>query len=288
MDGLRAADPIRRDAAIARLRVVGARALSRLIPLIQHDPDHAVRGGALAVLEGIEDRRALDAALAALDAGSPDVASAAARVLRGWVTHEQGTRVLDALTTAAVDPSRHTTVREAAIDALSDLPRDLLQPILDQGPRPATVVADDPDAVREWLLTGGKDAPLSALHDAVVRAREREQHETSAARRQEWQALRGAAHAALARRDSRVALYDLREAFDTAAASLPLDYLSAITAIGDASCLEPMARAWAAAPAETWWRERLSAAADAIVHRTRLSGRSAVLKRVRAKWAGFV
>jgi hypothetical protein len=49
-----------------------------------------------------------------------------------------------------------------------------------------------------------------------------------------------------------------------------------------------MARAWAAAPAETWWRERLSAAADAIVHRTRLSGRSAVLKRVRAKWAGFV
>jgi hypothetical protein len=59
-------------------------------------------------------------------------------------------------------------------------------------------------------------------------------------------------------------------------------------AIGDASCLEAMARAWAASPHEGWWRDRLSAAADAIVHRTRLSGRSAILKRIRAKWAGFV
>jgi HEAT repeat protein len=247
-----------------------------------------VRGAALAVLDGIEDRRALDAAVAALEADAPDVAIAAARVLRGWVTHEQGTRVFDALATAALDPSRHAGVREAAIEALSDLPPDLVRPILERAPQPPPAVVDDPDAVRDWLLESGKDAPLSALHDTIVRAREREQGETSATRRQEWQALRGAAHAALARRESRVALYDLREAFDTAAASLPLDYLSAITAIGDASCLEPMARAWAAAPAETWWRERLSAAAEAIVHRTRLSGRSPVLKRVRAKWTGFV
>jgi hypothetical protein len=267
---------------------VGPRALARLIPLIQRDPSDAIRATALAVLDGFEDRRALDAALAALGADSHEVACAAARVLRGWVTHEQGTRVLDALTTAALDPARHSAVREAAIDALSDLPRDLVQPILERAPAPSLRPADEPEAMREWLLTTGRDAPLSALHDAVARALEHEQREPAETRRQEWRAVRGAAHAALARRGSRVALYDLRDAFSGAAAPLPLDYLSAVAAVGDASCLEPMARAWAAAPAETWWRERLSSAADEIVHRTRLSGRSPVLKRIRAKWAGFV
>ena len=96
-------------------------------------------------------------------------------------------------------------------------------------------------------------------------------------------------HAALARRGSRVALYDLREAFDAAQEPLPLDFLTAVTTIGDASCLEPMARAWAAAaPTEKWWRDRLAEAATDIMHRTRLSGRSALMKRIRAKWAGFM
>ncbi len=100
---------------------------------------------------------------------------------------------------------------------------------------------------------------------------------------------RAAAHAVLARRGSRVALYDLRETFDAAQAPLPLDFLAAVTTLGDASCLEPMARAWAASPAgETWWRDRLADAAADIMHRTRLSGRSNVVKRIRGRWTGFL
>ena len=101
--------------------------------------------------------------------------------------------------------------------------------------------------------------------------------------------MRGALHLALARRGSRVALYDLRESFDAAQEPLPLDFLTAVIAIGDATCLEPMARAWAAASAqETWWRERLADAAADIMHRTRLSGRSALVKRLRAKFPQFL
>jgi len=288
IDALRAADDVRREAAIARLRVIGVRALPRLVTLLQTEPDEGVRASALMVLEAIDDRAALDAALKALDASATEVAIAAARVLRSWVTREQGTRVLDALTAVVLDGQRPTAVRTAAADALADLPRDLVGPILEQGPRPSLETADDPDAMRDWLLTSGKDAPLSAIHDAIVRARDHEQRETAVHRKQDWLAARGSAHATLARRGSLVALYDLRETFGEASAPLPLDYLSAMTAIGDASCLEPMGRAWAASPADTWWRERLSSAAEAIVHRTRLSARSPLLKRIRARWTGFV
>jgi hypothetical protein len=85
-----------------------------------------------------------------------------------------------------------------------------------------------------------------------------------------------------------VALYDLREAFDTATGPLAPDFLVAITAIGDESCLEPMARAWAAATGEAWWRDRLADAAADIMRRARLNGRSVVVKRLRTKWPGFI
>jgi hypothetical protein len=146
---------------------------------------------------------------------------------------------------------------------------------------------EDPVTARDWLAAQAT-APLSTLHDFIVTSRERERLEASARKRQEWLITRGAAHALLAKRGSRVALYDLREAFDATQAPLPLDFLSAITAIGDADCLEPMARAWAAAPREGWWRDRLADAARDIVNRLGLSGRSAPIKRVRAKWAGFI
>jgi hypothetical protein len=123
----------------------------------------------------------------------------------------------------------------------------------------------------------------------VARSREQEHAEPAAQRRQEWLATRGAVHAALARRGSRVSLYDLRETLDAAQAPLPVDFLTAVTTIGDATCLEPLARAWAAAPAsEPWWRDRLAGAAAEIMRRAQLSGRSAVVKRVRAKWSGFI
>jgi hypothetical protein len=52
--------------------------------------------------------------------------------------------------------------------------------------------------------------------------------------------VRGSVHALLARRRSRVALYDLRESFDAARSPLPLDFLTAIGTLGDGTCLEPL------------------------------------------------
>jgi hypothetical protein len=147
---------------------------------------------------------------------------------------------------------------------------------------------DDPLAVREWIGAHGARAALSTLHDIVVRCREREKGEPSARLRQEWVVARGTAHAALAQRGSRVALYDLRESFDAATTPLPLDFLTAVTRTGDASCLEPMARAWDAAKNESWWRDRLAGAAAEITARERLGARNAALKRVRARWPEFV
>jgi hypothetical protein len=86
-----------------------------------------------------------------------------------------------------------------------------------------------------------------------------------------------------------VALYDLRETFDRATTPLPIDYLTAITTIGDASCIESLGRAWAAtSTAEAWWRERLADAAAAIAGRLKLTKRHAVVKRAYSRWPGFL
>jgi hypothetical protein len=212
---------------------------------------------------------------------------AAIRVLRAWISREPGTRVLEALTGVALDRDQTPAVRLAALDALSELPKDIVQPIFEQAPDAGPPTFDEPASVREWVETH-EDAPLSQLHQVIAFVRDRERGEASARWRQEWTLARGAVHAVLARRGSRVALYDLRESFDAAQEPLPLDFLTAITALGDMTCLEPMARAWAASPKETWWRERLSEAAADIMQRTRLSGRSALVKRIRAKWPAFL
>ena len=140
--------------------------------------------------------------------------------------------------------------------------------------------------MREWVALRGATAPLSELHDAIVRLRERER-DAPAARRPAWLAARGAAHQALAQRGSRVALYDLREAFEGAAGALPIDFVAAAAAVGDASCLEPLAKAWAAAEADPWWRERLADAARAIVAREKLTNRHTIVKRVRMRHPAF-
>jgi hypothetical protein len=291
---LRDGSAVQREAAVARLRVVGRSALARVMSLLAGDTPPETRVAALNVLDGIDHPGALDAAIGSLPDTNADVAAAAITVLRRWLTREPGTRALDALAAVALDGGREPRVRRTAIEALSDLPRELVGPIVQRGGAllaaapPEAPAVDDPAAARAWIAAHAT-APLSELHDVIVRLREREAQDTSLARRQAWLLARAAAHVAIARQGSRVALYDLREVFDAARAPLPLDFLTAVTEIGDASCLEPMARAWAAAPAgETWWKARLSQAAEAIVHRTRLSGRSAVMKRIRTKWSGFL
>ena len=283
---LRDGPALRRDAAVARLRVIGARAIDKVSALLGSSQPSAARAAALKALDGVDDRRVISLALGRLADADAGVVTGAIGVLRGWVTREAS--VLDALAAFALDPARPSALRLAALDALSELPRELVEPLLPHAGTANVPTLDNPVGAREWLAAH-QGVPLSELHEFIAHAREAERQETSARRRHEWLVTRAAAHAVLARRGSRVALYDLRETFDAAQAPLPLDFLVAVTALGDASCLEPMARAWAASPAhETWWRDRLADAAAEIMHRTRLSGRSNVVKRIRAKWTGFL
>lgn len=285
---LRDSDPVRRDAAIARLRIIGARATHPLTTLARSTEPADTRAAALKALEGADDRHALEAAFELMADAEPRVAAAAIGVLRQFVTRESGTRLLEALTRTALDGSRDGMVRLAALDAIAQLPHHLVAPLLEQaaiGPTPAA--ADEPGALHDWL-SSNRDTPLSDVHALIVRLRDHERQEPSDARREQWTRTRAAAHAVLASRRSTVARYDLRETFDTATTPLPADFLTAIAAVGDASCLEPMARAWSAVPGETWWRTRLAEAAADIMRREKMTGRNAVVKRIRTRWPGFL
>ena len=283
-------DSIHRDAAVARLRILGRRALPRLIDLISAHQSSDVRAIALDALEGLDDVRVIDVAFHALRDGSVEVVIAALGVLRGWVAEETGTRLLDAITTIAVDRSRDARVRVAALAALSELPEHLVRPIRDQAPPPESAgpSLDDPVQVREWIQAYGADASLSTLHELITRTREREHAESSSRLRAEWLQARGRAHQALAKRDSLVALYDLRETFEAATGALPQSFLSTAAAIGDASCLEPLARAWAAAGKDLDWNHQLSTTAATIMRREKLTGRSAAVRKLRANFPGFI
>jgi hypothetical protein len=295
---LRDGSPVEREAAIARLRVIGARAIDRLARLIRSGSPPAAQAAALKALEGMDDPRARNVAIESLKAVTPAVAAAAVGALRPRLASD--TSALDAVTAVALDKTRPAAVRLAALDALSDLPRPTIEPVLKQvgGDEPALAARaagdgpaaplDHPAGVREWLAVRAGAAALSEIHDAIARIREREREEPSARRRQEWQLARGAAHLALAKRESRVALYDLRETFDGAQGPLPLDFLSAVALIGDASCVEPLARAWSAGTQEPWWRDRLAQAVHTIAARAKLTGRHAITRRVRAKYPGLL
>ena len=287
---LQSSDSIRRDAAVARLRILGGRALPRLLELVTTHEAATMRALALDALDGVDDVRAMEAAFDALRDGDVDVVIAALGVLRGWVAQETGTRLLDAITALVVDRSRDARVRVAALGALSELPEHLVRPIRDQAPPPESAgpSLDDPVAVREWIQAYAADATLSTLHELVTRTRERERAESSSRLREEWLQARGRAHQALAKRNSLVALYDLREAFEGATSALPQSFLSTVAAIGDASCLEPLARSWAAAGRDLDWKHQLSTTAATIMRREKLTGRNAAVKKLRANFAGFV
>jgi HEAT repeat protein len=304
---------VRRDAAVARLTVIGARAVERLVAVASSKADPTSRVAAFRALEGIGDERALDPALAAVGDGDPGVASAAVMVARVFIRSGRSAAVVDTLTAAALDTSRPAPVRVAAVRALRDLEARTVAPLLhslasdadaavriEAGPvrrrtrktsqsvaGDLTAVLDgplpeDPGAVRDLLAAAGAEAPLPQLLQVVERVRERETEEPPA-RRGEWTTVRAAAHAILARRGSRIALYDLRESLETSAAPLPIDALTSLTLIGDASCLEPIASSFARSQ-DAWWRDHLAEAFRTIATRERLTARHAVMKAIDRKW----
>ena len=318
---LSAASTATRESAVARLTVMGTRAVERLIAAATSGSNVAARAAAWRTLEAIGDRRALDPALAALADFSldPSLGVASVRVAREHLRGAHGARAVDRLAAVLLDRAHPDAVRLAALHALRTLDPATIAPILASlardpspairaeaslddressrgGDHPAAMVIraaerglpDDPGALRQALSRSGDTVPLPMLLRIVERVREREASSSDAAAvREEWTLTRAAAHVALANRGSRLALYDLRESIDGAAAPLPVECLAALSMVGDASCLDAIAAAHARAR-DAWWRQHLADAFRTIVTREHLTKRHAALRRVEKRWPGVL
>ena len=300
-------DDVQREAAIARLAVIGPRAVEHLLHAFPAGTTRC-RTGILRTLESIGDARAVTLARGALKE-SGDTSLAAVGTLRSLLaTTEASKDALDALIAAALDRGHDTPLRLAAFEALRDLPADIVEPI-------RTALASDPDPAVRQAAGGTADAsvawsdvvsgrlPASAeslknlvaaeqaaarlteLQRLVDHVRARERNEPDEAARAQWRAVRGVVHQALAHRGSRLALYDLRDSLSEEG-PLPVTFLAALEEIGDATCIEPLAGAYDASSrsADMWWREHLAGAFRAIVRREGLTRRHLVVKRALARW----
>ena len=312
IEALRGTDDVRREAAIARLAVIGPRAVDALLHAYAATTDREMRIAVLRALEPSGDRRTIAIADAAIVQGG-DVAVAAATALRGLLDspHEAtATEALDLLVTTVLDTSAERVVRMTAFDALHAMPegvrariREALQSDPDSHMKARALdssnslamadaiwqdaldgkLPDGPAVLREIAQPRAATAALSSLQKMIDAVRARE-GAASAARRGEWQALRGALHQALALRGSRVAVYDLRESLEDAKAPLPASFLAALHVVGDETCLEPLAAAYARPGTDPRWRTQLAAAFRAIAGRERAARRRAIVKRIATRW----
>lgn len=306
-------DDVKREAAVARLSVLGARGVDRLLAAYA-DPasTEATRIAILRIFEAIADPRSLPVIREAM-AGSPDLALAAIGALRGLLAGANGdaaTDALDTLVATVVHPTADRRLRLAAFDALREAPADVQERLTaalrtDDDPAirarvgapaddsaAASVEWDeaiagqpgsDPAALLEAAQARAATAPLGELQKLIDMARVHEAESAGTSRRAHWQALRGELHWALARRGSTVARYDLRESLEGATDVLPGTYVAALEALGDVSCLEPAAAAWSRV-ADADWRARLAGAMGAIAIREKVGPRHAAMKKIAARW----
>jgi hypothetical protein len=315
--------PVTREAAVARLTVMGARAVDKLTAVLESAAPGRARVAALQTLEAIASPRALNPALRTLDDRDQAVALAAVSMVRAFLRSARGADVTDRLTQLALDAERPPAVRLAAIHALSDLTSAELRPlwkvlaqdshkevrtlaetaISRRPPAPADPIRDvtaaaegdlpdDPVALGRAISEAARSIALPLLHHIVERIREREASEPPGDRAQ-WTNARAAAHLALANRGSRLALYDVRESLERATAPLPVEFLAALTLVGDAGCLEAVAAAYAksggSSRAQTdWWRQHLASAFQTIVKRERLTRRHALMKKILKRWPAIL
>jgi len=310
-------DEVGREAAIARLAVIGARAVDGLHKAYTAASDRETRVAVLRALESTGDGRTIVIARQALAEGG-DVAVAAAAALHALLDSPHAptsTEALDVLVATALDRTADRTVRLAAFDALHGIPEGVRARVAealqnDPDERLKTRAADasrefttadevwqdalegrlpdSPGVLREAATTHAAAAALSALQKMIDACRLRE-GTVPRTRRGEWQAVRGALHQALALRGSRIAVYDLRESVHDTKGHLPTSFLAALHVVGDQSCLEPLAGAYARAdPADAWWRAQLAAAFRAIARRERVTRRHVVVKRMAVRWPDAV
>jgi HEAT repeat protein len=315
LSDLSAGSSVTRDTAVARLTVIGTRAVDRLVAILRMPAATSTRLAVLRTLEGIADPRALEIVLSVLKDPDDAVACAAVSAVQVFLRSEKGADVVDSLTRLALDTDRHSDVRLAAIQALSDLEASTLMPLwkalaqdanstVRAKARGAVPKKTKPDATRTTGLEAAargelpdaatlkraiaesdRSVSLVLLHRVLERIREREMSEQPH-RRAEWMTTRAAAHLALANRGSRLGLYDLRESLEGAQRPLPVEFLSALSLVGDASCLEAIAAAYATADssATDWWTQHLAAVFREITKRERVTPRHAVVKRIVKKW----
>jgi hypothetical protein len=312
-----------RDAAIARLTLLGPRAVDPLLGLLGSGAASAPRAAALRALEAIGDPRALDAVLDAIDADDAAIGCAAASAAGAFVRGPRGATAVDRLTATVLDRARNDAVRIAAMGALRDLEASTLAPLLAAvqndpsgvlrasiaSPRSAdaaevvTTAADRglparPEELGDAVTRAGGAVPLPVLLRIVERVRDREAGEPRA-QRPAWTRVRGQVHAALAARGSRIALYDVRESLESASGPLPVEFLAALSKAGDVSCLDAIGAAYSrSSPAhegpdattnrDDWWRDHLVQAFAAIAKHEHLTPRHAVMKKVLKRWPAIV
>jgi hypothetical protein len=320
VEQLSAADPLTREAALARLSVAGVRAVPHLLDAFDSTSSPAARAMVLKALEASGDRRGLDAALGALHsrATDPKVASAAVRLLGSHLDAAEENRALDALGAIVLDPAYRQALRLEAFAELERMPARLIAPLRKwlaadpdeavrrraavQGTPGATpgdriarldLVAGghptDPAALRQWVQEAAQEASLFTLHRLVQVARAREEDAPSSADGDEWRAARGAVQLALAARGSRLGVYDLRESLARAVVPLAADFVSALRLVGDATCLELIVAAIARLPIDIETQNHrihdgLVDAGRAIVERERLTRRHAAVKKILKAW----
>jgi hypothetical protein len=309
-------DAVARDTAAARLTVIGVRAVPHLIVAFDRSRSADARAAILKVLEATPDRRSAELGAEQLesDAADPAVRFAAVGLLGAYLESPESPRVLDTLTAFILDAGRPDTLRLHALDVIGRALPQVLKPLCARlahdtsstirawaaadastgrpeiDPRLAIQAAAagepaDPRFLLELVPAGSADAPLPTLHRLVEVARDREAVAASAAARADWLAVRGLVHLALARRSSRVAVYDLREALAAAVEPMPPGFAEAAGLVGDGDCLESIAVSLARAPAALEgrmreWHDGLVRAGRAIVERERLTRRHAVMKKI--------
>jgi hypothetical protein len=307
-------DDVRREAAIARLAIIGPRAVDALHKAYAGASSRDTKIAVLRALEPLADRRTIPIAAEAIRAGA-DLARTAVAALRALLDSSQepaSTESLDVLIASALDVTLDRHARLAAVDALQGMPAGVRARISDAlradpdatikkraGNLPQEAAAadavwqdalegrlpDSPASLRDAAASRVASAALGSLQKLIDALSAREAVETSGPKVAEWRAIRGALHQALALRGSRVAVYDLREAIERARSPLPTSFLAALHVVGDQSCLEPLAAAFAASAADPRWRVQVGAAFRAIARREKISQRHALAKRIAARWA---
>jgi hypothetical protein len=253
-------EPIRRETASARLAVIGVRAVEKLHRAsLDEAASIDARTAALGALAAIADPRSFETAARLAESEIAGIFAAAIDVL-GSIARVKDRRSLKAfewLTATTLRTDASDERRLAALNALAGLSDRQVAPIYaalrhdanaeiaagvlrHAGSRELTLdriadegLPDEPVLVSAVAREEGRAVRVTTVRRVIerVRARERETQE----KRVEWRSVRGKLHQLLAERASRLALYDLRETLEAAAAPLPVGFLAAAALIGDAA-----------------------------------------------------